>query len=153
MEYNLDMTTKADKTYVDIFFALVNAEVRLWDKLDAALKQADLSLSLARFLALYHLSEQPLRLQDLAHRCLAKESAASRLAERMYRDGLIAKSSDAQDGRAVMLHLTPKGQQLEKRALEVFHSHLKTIFEDYGTKELKTSLELLSPLLEAGNHD
>lgn len=76
-----------------LFMALVGAEVRAWNALDAALRDAENPLSLGRFLVLRTVRDTPAcRIQEVASSQGITVGAASRLVERLDRDGLVNRT-------------------------------------------------------------
>lgn len=57
-----------------------------------------------------------LRMRDLAGRLLVSRSGATRLIDRMERDGLVARERCSQDGRGQYAVLTPAGMAALERA-------------------------------------
>lgn len=143
------MTTKTE-TQAQAYFAIIRSEIFLWDTMDLAFKDAGISLGMARYIPLHILAQQPLHLQDLASCCHNKESAMSRLVERMEKDGLVEKRADATDRRAKVLTLTPKGKKLEKKARAVFEAALKNTFGGLSTAQTQDLLTLLAPFANSG---
>lgn len=55
---------------------------------------------------------------DLAQTCLITTGAMTSRLDRLERAGLITRTPDLNDGRAVRVHLTPQGERLAKQALD-----------------------------------
>ena len=100
------MTTDASS----LFTALVSAELRVWNALDAALRDAGNTLSLGRFLVLRAVRDTPAcRIQEVAASQGITLGAASRLVERLHRDGLLHRTPCEHDRRATILTVTDTG--------------------------------------------
>ncbi|MDB5433276.1 MAG: transcriptional regulator, MarR family [Caulobacter sp.] len=77
-------------------------------ELERAARDADMTIPQYRFL-LYLKRRGPMRAGDLALDSAIGRSTASALIGEMERRGLIARQPDAEDGRSVLLRLTPEG--------------------------------------------
>lgn len=100
------MTTDASS----LFTALVSAELRVWNALDAALRDAGNTLSLGRFLVLRAVRDTPAcRIQEVAASQGITLGAASRLVERLHRDGLLHRTPCEHDRGATILTVTDTG--------------------------------------------
>lgn len=146
MEYNTRMTEIEHIGRTRAYFAVVNSEIYLWNAFEKALKDAGQTLTVGRFIPLMFLADSTMRLQELAEVTHTKESATSRLVERMVKDGLIVKERDGADGRAVQLRITPKGREALREAQRVFELCLKQLFGDLAPAELETLCSLLARL-------
>lgn len=133
-----------DTAIVKAFFAIVEGEVLVWDAVQDALQDAGVPVGVARLIPLMYLTDSPMRLQKLTERTCAKESAMSRLVERMVEDGLIAKRRDKSDGRAVMLVITPEGRRVEAAGRAVFTKRLRELFDDLDEDELRALRSLIA---------
>ena len=83
-------------------------------------------LTISDFDVLLHLrlhQDEEMRMQDLGGVILLSQPALSRLVARLVGRGLVERSPAADDGRAVLLHLTVAGVELADRAIEV-HAQL-----------------------------
>lgn len=149
MEYNFRVSTSRKipgNLREEAFFLIVNSEVAVWDALQGALQNADSSVGAGRFIPLHFLASGPMRLQELAQCTHAKESALSRLVERMVKDGLISKERENGDRRAVVLQITDKGRRVELAGRKVFSECLDKLFGTWDENELGTLCTLLARL-------
>ena len=93
-----------------LFTALVGAELRVWNSLEAALTEAGNPLSLGRFLVLRAVRDTPAcRIQEVAASQGITLGAASRLVDRLHRDGLLHRTPCEHDRRATILTVTDTG--------------------------------------------
>lgn len=107
----------------------MNANVKLanasWEALFTAhttlmrgFKGADIwgEVSMSEYDVLYTLSKssEPLRLWELREGVLLSQPALSRLVDRLVTRGLIARTADDTDRRAVRLSLTPAGEAVQR---------------------------------------
>ncbi len=97
----------------DFFEALLACEIRLWDVADRAVR-AQHGVPLGRLRALFLIGEFGgcRRVQDLADRLLITVGAASKLVDRLERDGTARREPNAADGRSSRIVLTPSGTAL-----------------------------------------
>ena len=63
--------------------------------------------------------EGPRRLSELAQQQACDPSSITTMAQRLEREGLLRRSVDPDDGRARLVRLSPKGQRLRARFLEI----------------------------------
>ena len=100
------MTTDASS----LFTALVSAEIRAWNAVESALCEANNPLSLGRFLVLRAVRDTPAcRIQEVAESQGITLGAASRLVDRLRRDGLLHRTPCEHDRRAIILTVTDAG--------------------------------------------
>jgi len=93
-----------------LFTALVGAELRVWNSLEAALTEAGNPLSLGRFLVLRTVRDtRACRIQEVAESQGITLGAASRLVDRLRRDGLLHRAPCEHDRRAIILTVTDAG--------------------------------------------
>ena len=93
-----------------LFTALVSAELRAWNGVESALCEANNPLSLGRFLVLRTVRDTPTcRIQEVAASQGITLGAASRLVDRLHRDGLLHRTPCEHDRRATILTVTDTG--------------------------------------------
>ena len=76
----------------------------------------------------------PVTLKELSHHLVAESGHPSRLVSRLQSDGLVNRQPADQDGRAISIHLTEKGHDLARRALDLREPLLETFAADYGSR-------------------
>ena len=152
MEYAIAMSEHSGtwQLRLDTFFALMYAEIRVWSDVEQALRQADVNLTLGRFIPLSYLAEKPMRLQDLSACCHTKESALSRLVDRMQQSGLLTKDHDPGDKRAVVLKITEEGLRVEQEARKVVRECLGEVFGSFTQGQLHDMVSLFSEIIQHG---
>jgi MarR family multiple gene transcriptional regulator MgrA len=73
---------------------------------------------------LYFAEVRGIRLSEIGERLLQRVPDVSRLVDRLERAGLARRSPHPDDGRAVLVELTPKGRTLvEEMDSDVMHAH------------------------------
>lgn len=67
--------------------------------------------------------------------------------------GFLTRHPDPEDGRAVQLFLTPKGQELHQRTHEFLVKKFKNLLKDLSAQERKSLLDLLKRAIETVEHE
>jgi DNA-binding MarR family transcriptional regulator len=86
------------------------------------------------------------RMGDLSTTTSIEVSTLTRLVDNMEKTGLVARRRDADDTRAVLLHVTPAGRRLTKRILPVAERYEAVALKGFGAAEaeaLKAALRRL----------
>lgn len=114
-----------------IALALFHAAHRAEARLDAAL--AGVGLSLAKFIALEVLvtQDQPISLSELAEKLTCVRSNVTQLVDRLEADGLVKRTDDPADRRAVRAEVTELGRKRHAAGARAHNAVLKDV-----TKEL-----------------
>lgn len=105
-----------------------------------------LSLSDGRCLATIGHFE-PLSVKDLAAQANLNKSQASRAAQALVDQGLVLKEDRPDDGRGVVLSLTPAGRKLFKRTMQLIAQRNDEIFGCLNGEEQATLSALLDRLI------
>jgi DNA-binding MarR family transcriptional regulator len=113
----------------------------------AYLKEAGLSLSDGRCLATIG-SFEPLSVTDLAQQANLTKGQASRAAQALVDQGLVRKEDRPDDGRGVVLTLTPAGRRAWKRTMALIHRRNAQIFDCLTREQAATLGEWLDRLVE-----
>jgi len=109
----------------------------LVDSVETALKGAKLP-PLAWYDLLWTLESSEggrLRMSDLADRVLLSRDNVTRLADRMEKEGLIARERCEEDKRGSYCVLTATGRALRKRMWPVYKGRIDAMFGDHVTLE------------------
>lgn len=91
----------------------------------------------------------PLSVNDLAYRSNLNKGQASRAAQGLVEQGLVRKQASAADARAVVLTLTPKGERVWQRVMEVIERRNREIVACLDEHEKRQLDALLDRLIEA----
>ncbi|GIL01139.1 MAG: MarR family transcriptional regulator [Alphaproteobacteria bacterium] len=140
------MTSKPDPATVAAWTGLARAERRARGRIETALKAAGLP-PLAWYDALWELEkagENGLRPFALERALLFEQYNLSRLADRLGRAGLIAKTSCADDRRGQVLSITDEGRQMRARMWRVYS---QAIEEAVGSRLSPAQAQALADLL------
>ena len=93
----------------------------------------------------------PRRITELAALERLAQPTMTQLVKRLERDGLVARERHADDGRVVLVHLTPAGtaalEQFRTRAGAALSAHLAEMSDD-DVDALATATETLARLVE-----
>jgi DNA-binding MarR family transcriptional regulator len=73
-------------------------------------------------------------------------ATVSELMAALERDGLIRSSADADDQRRLLATLTPEGEAIARKALEINTTRLRSAFQDMSVIDMTTLTTLLSRL-------
>ncbi|NLE83988.1 MAG: MarR family transcriptional regulator, partial [Chloroflexi bacterium] len=72
---------------------------------------SDYGLNVPRFYILLHISHKPgISYIELSDLLLCTKSNTTRVMQGMYKDGLVTRKNDPEDGRSYNLYLTEKGK-------------------------------------------
>lgn len=105
---------------------------------------AEHNLTLPQFDVLVQLwKEEGITQQVLADRLFVTKGNVCGLMERMHEQGLVERREDPDDGRAYMLHLTPKGRGLIETVLPAHNQLIASQMEQLESEKQKQLLDLL----------
>lgn len=110
---------------MDFFDALIRYETDLWNHLDDRLTSTG-NVSLATLEALRAISRHDARarVHELQLELRITVGSASKLADRLERDGLAVRHPNPQDRRSSVLELTEAGRQAETRGIDTLAATL-----------------------------
>lgn len=131
-----------------LFTALIHTEMGAWNAVESALSEADNALTLGRFLVLRTVRDTPAcRIQEVAASQGITLGAASRLVDRLHRDGLLHRTPCEHDRRATILTVTEQGLAHLKEACMIVEKEQERLFAPLSTaqrEELTRSLALIA---------
>ncbi len=110
-----------------------------------------LSLSTGRCLAAVGAFE-PLSVKTLAERANLDKGQASRAAQALVDQDLVAKHNSPDDGRGVVLTLTEDGQRVWQRTMDLIHARNQQIFGCLDEAEQDVLSLLLDRLIASAQH-
>ena len=117
--------------------SLMRAQQLLLARVDAALRPFSLSFARYEVLRLLAFSRTgTLPLSSVVARLQVHATSVSGTADRLVRDGLIARHRDPNDGRAALLELTEIGRELVERATTALNDE---VFIDPGVSAEDTA--------------
>lgn len=104
-------------------------------------------LTLAQLSILLTLLEQgPMRMTDLAAHERVRTPTTTVAIRRLEKLGLVKRSRDPSDLRAVLVDITAEGRAQHQEALEVRRNYLATLLSKLSQEELDTLTKALAPL-------
>lgn len=121
---------------------------KLSDRHSAAayLNDAGLPMSEGRCLAAIGAFE-PLSINDLAQRANLNKGQASRSAQALVEQGLVHKAASTDDGRGVVLTLTPQGRKTWRRVMAVIERRNDEIFGCLSATERAALSEMFDRMI------
>ena len=135
-----------------LFTALVSAEIRAWNAVESALCEANNPLSLGRFLVLRAVRDTPAcRIQEVASSQGITVGAASRLVERLDRDGLVHRAPCEHDRRATILTVTPLGMDNLAASQTIVDAEQARLFAPLSPDQREHLARALTLIDEAGD--
>jgi DNA-binding MarR family transcriptional regulator len=127
---------------MDAWGGFLRTHAVLYRELDRRLARDQLSISTYDvLLRLTWAGKDGLRMSELAQQMLMTSGGLTRLADRLERDGLIARTRCPDDLRGYVVRITPAGRRTLKRANRQHLADVRELFLDQLTDE---ELELLA---------
>ena len=131
-----------------LFTALIHTEMGAWNAVESALSEAGNALTLGRLLVLRTVRDPPAcRIQEVAASQGITLGAASRLVDRLHRDGLLHRTPCEHDRRATVLTVTDQGLAHLEEACMIVEKEQERLFAPLSTaqrEELTRSLALIA---------
>ncbi|RAV08957.1 MarR family transcriptional regulator [Mycolicibacterium sp. GF69] len=104
-------------------------------------------LTLAQLSILLTLLEQgPMRMTDLAAHERVRTPTTTVAIRRLEKLGLVKRSRDPSDLRAVLVDITPEGRAQHQEALELRRAHLAALLAKLSPEDLETLTKAIAPL-------
>lgn len=126
---------------------------RVLSRVFSVLRRSDTSrndagdLTLAQLSILLTLLEQgPMRMTDLAAHERVRTPTTTVAIRRLEKLGLVKRSRDPSDLRAVLVDITPEGRAQHQEALEVRRAHLASLLAKLSPEDLETLTRAIDPL-------
>lgn len=129
---------------MDLFDSLVRYETYLWNELDDRLRDAG-SISLGTLFALRVIRrhEGSCRVQELRSELGITVGAASKLVDRLERDGLAVRAAHPTDRRSSLVALTRAGDAAHDDGVALVDAALTEHFEGIDLGEMASTLNVL----------
>lgn len=135
-----------------LFTALIRAEVRAWNSVETALSRAGNPLTLGRFLVLRTVRDTPAcRIQEVASSQGITLGAASRLVDRLHRDGLITRTRCTHDRRATILTVTDAGLAHLEAAAQIVEAAQNNVFSALSAPQREQLAHALPSVGQSGD--
>jgi len=133
---------------MEFFDALVRYEVALWSTVDQELsRQGQISLGQLHALRVVARYGGRARVQDLSGDIGITVGAASKLMDRLERDGLAARSPNPANRRSSLISLTAAGERALASAMAVFGSAVARAVGEEDVEVLSAALRRLQARL------
>jgi len=146
------MADRPSSDHVAAWRALLTAQAELTERIDAALRAADV-IPLRWYDALFSLYEAPgrrRRLAEMAEATLLSRSGLTRLADRLEQAGLLTREPVEGDARGAYAVLTPDGLQALRRCWRIYGAEIEArLGRRLTVSEARTLRALLARLVEA----
>lgn len=130
----------------------VTAQAMLLERIEAAFAAAGLP-PLAWYDVLWILESAEggrLRSAELARRAVVSRSNVTRLADRMEKEGLLARADCPEDGRGTLCEVTAKGRALRARMWPVYKKQIDNLFGRHlGARDAETMTTALERVIAA----
>jgi DNA-binding MarR family transcriptional regulator len=106
-------------------------------------------LSGAQLFVMSALKKEPqLSINELAERTHTHQSTVSVVVSRLVERGLVARTASAEDGRRLILKLTPEGRALLKRAPDAAQERLVAAIDSLAAAERRKLSSLMAVMVE-----
>ncbi|MFF4312838.1 MarR family winged helix-turn-helix transcriptional regulator [Streptomyces sp. 900105755] len=115
----------------DLAHLLSHAERRVVRRLAAVLAEEDCTVEEWRVLSLVG-DGLGHPMSEIAEHALMPAPSLTKLVDRMVADNLVHRRPDPHDRRRVLLHLTPRGEDLHGRAARRVHGDQTRLLEEIG---------------------
>ena len=133
-----------------LFTALIHTEMGAWNAVESALSEAGNALTLGRFLVLRTVRNTPAcRIQEVAASQGITLGAASRLVDRLHRDGLVHRTPCEHDRRAIILTVTEEGLAHLEKACVIVEKEQERLFAPLSAAQREELTRALSLIAEA----
>ena len=91
-----------------------------------------------------------LRMADLAEQAVVSRSNVTRLADRLEKDGLVARMSCPVDGRSTFCVLTDKGRALRAKMWTVYRKQIESLFgENVSVREAEEMTKIFERIISS----
>src|SRR5438445_13765445 len=131
----------------DLVLSLLGTASAVEARLEAALRPLGLSLAKAGVLMFLAEAPEPLLLHELAEHEGCVRSNITQLVDRLEKDGLVRRRSDATDHRSVRAVLTPAGRQAYAKAVRALAEEQRAILsalDEEDAARLRSRLQALA---------
>ncbi|HVL55575.1 MAG TPA: MarR family transcriptional regulator [Burkholderiaceae bacterium] len=99
------------------------------------------------------LYDGPLTAKALADVILMKQPTVSRIIERMERQGLLQRCTNADDRRSILLSLTERGRAVALPLIESAREHEAAVLRPFGRNNAATLIRVLQRLIDQHSRD
>ena len=137
---------------MDFFDVLVRYEIALWNAVDQELsRQGQIDLGRLHALRVLERHAGRARVQDLSDEIGITVGAASKLVDRLERDGLTMRTANPDDRRSSLVSLTVSGRQALASAMAVCRPAVARAVGEEDVEPLTGVLRQLLARLDSGS--
>ena len=90
----------------------------------------------------------PIRLSDLGRLTHMDAATVGRQVRQLEDSGLVASNQDPADGRATLVRITTKGQEIRQRLQQIGEAHLTDVLDRWAPAERAELARLLTRLMD-----
>lgn len=140
-------TTTKDHQALRLWLRLLSCSVRIENQVRGDLRR-QFDITLPRFNLMAQLDRHPegLRMSELSRRLMVSDGNVTGIADQLEREGLVLRSLDRHDRRAITLRLTASGSQ-RFREMAVYHARwIIELLSGLSREEKQLMFELLGKL-------
>jgi len=128
------------------FYLMAHADHKYHEDLDIAIAKFGLGRTIYRILTVLT-QRNPMNIKDLSSFALIKRSTVSRAVTRMRMEGWVDTSANAEDSRTVDVRLTPKGQELTQRVMQLATRQLERALDGLDEDEVQRLIGSLQKIV------
>lgn len=129
------------------FYLIAHADYKYHEDLDKAVAKFGLDRTSYRVLTVLT-QKNPMNIRDLSKCALIKRSTVSRAVTRMRKEGWVETEPNAVDARTVDVRLTPKGDELTKRVMQLASRQLKRALDGLDEADVRRMIASLQTIVE-----
>ncbi|KKW63115.1 MarR family transcriptional regulator [Mycolicibacterium elephantis] len=133
-----ELAGELQRVLARVFSVLRRSDTNRADAGDLTLAQLSILLTL--------LDQGPLRMTDLAAHERVRTPTTTVAIRRLEKLGLVKRSRDPSDLRAVLVDITPEGRAQHQEALAARRAHLATLLGKLSPEDLETLTKAIAPL-------
>jgi DNA-binding MarR family transcriptional regulator len=90
----------------------------------------------------------PMSAREVADIILQKQPTVSKLLERMERQGLVSRATDADDRRRIVVSLSARGREVAGPLIEAARGHERAVLEPFGERNAVALVAVLQRLVD-----
>ena len=133
-----ELSGELQRVLLRVFSVLRRSDTARNDAGDLTLAQLSILLTL--------LEQGPMRMTDLAAHERVRTPTTTVAIRRLEKLGLVKRSRDPSDLRAVLVDITPEGRAQHQEALEVRRAHLARLLGRLSEEDRETLTKAIAPL-------
>ncbi len=133
-----------DNRYI---FMISKAYRKLLKRLEKSLCDAGIQVTPAQVMVLFYLQkENESDLTALSHNLMLENATMTGLVDRLEKSGLVKRANHPTDRRVTLIHITPEGNLVAKRALPIVNRVNQEVVEGSTKQEIQAFRKVLAGL-------